>query len=65
MLFGRTEPFDGADAGELYPMGKAEYLDRFRASLDASISAGFILAQDRAEILEVAANSFPLIAADA
>ena len=60
MLFGRTEPFDEAALASLYPGGEAEYLDRFGASLDATIAAGFILADDRAEILAVAAASYPL-----
>ncbi|HTU36825.1 MAG TPA: alpha/beta hydrolase domain-containing protein [Acidimicrobiales bacterium] len=60
MLFGRTEPFDDATLAELYPGGRADYLRRFEAALDAAIAAGFILADDRAEILAVAAASFPL-----
>ena len=63
MLFGRTEPFDDATLSTLYPGGKAEYLDRFTASLDATIAAGFLLADDREEILEVAAASYPLVVA--
>ena len=60
MLFGKTEPFDEAALAALYPGGKAEYLERFEASLDATIAAGFLLEEDRAEILEVAAASYPL-----
>ena len=61
MLFGCTEPFDEAALAELYPGGKDEYLDRFAASLDGTIAAGFILTEDRDEILAlVAATSFPL-----
>ncbi len=60
MLFGRTEPFDEVALTALYPEGKAEYLKRFEASLDATIAAGFILDDDRAEILAVAAASYPL-----
>ena len=63
MLFGRTEPFDEATLSTLYPAGQAEYLERFEASLDTAIAAGFILAEDRAEILEVAAASYPLTVA--
>jgi hypothetical protein len=61
MLFGRTAPFDEAALGALYPGGKEEYLKRFEASLDAAIAAGFILDEDRTEILGVAAASFPLL----
>jgi Alpha/beta hydrolase domain len=60
-LFGRTEPFDDAALSALYPGGKAEYLERFEASLDSTIAAGFILEADRAEILAVAAASYPLL----
>jgi hypothetical protein len=60
MLFGRTEPFDEVALTALYPGGKADYLKRFEASLDATIAAGFILADDRAEILAIAAASYPL-----
>jgi hypothetical protein len=60
MLFGRTEPFDDATLARLYPGGKDEYLDRFGVSLDAAIAAGFVLEQDRMEILAVAAHSYPL-----
>ena len=65
MLFGRTEPFDDAALSALYPGGKAEYLERFAASLDATIADGFLLAEDREEILEVAAASYPLVVAGA
>ncbi len=61
LLFGRTEPFDDATLSALYPRGKSEYLERFEASLDAVITDGFLLEEDRAEILEVAAASYPLV----
>ena len=64
MLFGKTEPFDESALAEMYPGGKPEYLQRFEASLDATIAAGFLLEEDRAEILEVAAASYPLRLAD-
>jgi len=48
---------------ELYPGGKAEYLERFERSLDATIEAGFIRSQDRAEILAIAKSSYPLLLA--
>ncbi|HEY6474466.1 MAG TPA: alpha/beta hydrolase domain-containing protein [Acidimicrobiales bacterium] len=63
VLFGRTVPFDEATLAALYPGGKEEYLDRFERTLDATIDAGFLLAEDRAEILGVAAASFPLVVA--
>ena len=64
MLFGKTEPFDEVALAALYPGGKAEYLERFEASLDATIAAGFLLEVDRGEILDVAAASYPLRLAD-
>jgi hypothetical protein len=64
MLFGRTEPFDDATLSTLYPGGEKEYLERFEVSLDASIAAGFLLSEDREEILAVAAASYPLVVAD-
>ncbi len=59
-LFGRTTPFDESTLATLYPGGRAEYLESFAASLDATIEAGFVLPEDRAEILGVAGASFPL-----
>jgi hypothetical protein len=60
MLFGRTEPFDDAALAELYPGGEDEYLERFGAALDSAIAAGFLLEEDRMEILAVAAHSYPV-----
>lgn len=58
-LFGSGELFDADTLRRLYPGGMAQYLERFAAALDASISSGFILAADRAEILELAAATYP------
>jgi hypothetical protein len=60
ILFGRTEPFDPAALQALYPGGRDEYLARFADSLDTAIAAGFVLAEDRAEILSLAGASYPL-----
>jgi hypothetical protein len=57
-MVGFGKPFDAATLGRLYPGGKAEYLKKFEASLDAAIRAGFILPEDRPEIMELAALSF-------
>ena len=62
-LFGTTEPFDEAALATLYPGGHAEYLERFTTALDATIEAGFLLGEDRDEILEIARHSFPLVVA--
>jgi hypothetical protein len=57
-LFGTTQPFDAARLAALYPGGKADYLAKFAAALDETIAGGFILADDRAEILAVAAAGY-------
>ena len=59
MIFGSGEPFDAATLSRLYPGGAEEYLDNFTAALDKAIQSGFILAADRAEILELAAATYP------
>jgi len=58
-LFGTTRELTAADLARLYPGGRRDYLDRFERSLDSVIAAGFLLAADRAEILAVAAASWP------
>jgi hypothetical protein len=42
-----------------HPAGRDEYLARFTDALDETIAAGFVLADDRDEILAVAAASYP------
>ena len=56
-LFGRTDPFDPPTLAACYPGGRGEYLVRFASSLDQTIAAGFILPDDRDEILAVAGAS--------
>jgi Alpha/beta hydrolase domain len=58
VLVGLGEPFDQAALARLYPGGKAEYLKRFEASLSAAIKAGYILPEDRREILAIAAMNY-------
>ena len=58
-LFGTTAPLRAGDLARLYPGGEADYLAQFERSLDATIKAGFLLAEDRSEILAVAAASWP------
>jgi hypothetical protein len=58
-IFGSGEPFDPATVHRLYPDGVADYLGRFTASLDSAIQAGFLLAADRDEILELATAMYP------
>ncbi|KAA0111376.1 alpha/beta hydrolase domain-containing protein [Mycolicibacterium sp. P1-5] len=58
-IFGSGEPFDSETLATLYPGGGAEYLERFTAALNEAIAGGFLLATDRAEILELAAATGP------
>lgn len=58
-LFGVTRPFTAGQLGTLYPGGLQEYLTRFEQALDAAIGAGFLLTDDRAEALAVAAAAWP------
>jgi Alpha/beta hydrolase domain len=58
-LFGTTAPLPAGRLAALYPGGAADYLARFERSLDGAITAGFLLAADRAEILAVAAAAWP------
>jgi hypothetical protein len=58
-LFGSGEPFDADTLARRYPGGVAEYVDRFTSSLDTVIAAGFLLAADRDEIVELASQTYP------
>ena len=58
-LFGSSEPFDAATLAKLYPGGKAEYLRRFKTSLDAATAKGFLLPADSAEIRALAEAMYP------
>lgn len=59
MIFGSGELFDTDTLRRLYPGGRAEYLEAFAAALDTAIRSGFILPADRAEILQLAAATYP------
>lgn len=58
-LFGVTRPFERERLAQLYPGGLTDYLSEFQKALDAAISAGFLLPEDRAEALAVAAAAWP------
>jgi hypothetical protein len=60
-LFGSGEMFDDDTMRRLYPGGLSDYLERFTEALNRAIEAGFILAADRSEILEIAGASFPKV----
>ncbi|MGH9718477.1 MAG: alpha/beta hydrolase domain-containing protein [Candidatus Acidiferrales bacterium] len=57
-MVGVCEPFDASKLDQLYPSGKREYLEKFEASLESAIQSGFILAEDRREILDLAAIAY-------
>jgi hypothetical protein len=57
-MVGVGEPFDAATLERLYPRGKGEYLKKFEAALDAAIAAGFIVPEDKPEIMELAGLGF-------
>jgi hypothetical protein len=59
LLFGSGELFDAGTLARLYPGGSADYLTKFTTSLDATIAAGFLLAGDRQEIIDLAAATYP------
>ncbi len=59
LLFGSGEVFDAETLARLYPGGATEYVERFTESLDEAIDAGFLLAADRQEILDIAAATYP------
>jgi Alpha/beta hydrolase domain len=59
MIFGSGELFDTDTLRRLYPGGRAQYLEAFAAALDTAIGSGFILPADRAEILQLAAATYP------
>jgi hypothetical protein len=58
-IFGSGEPFDAATLRRLYPRGATEYLESFTMALEKAIQSGFILPADRAEILQLAAATYP------
>jgi hypothetical protein len=57
-LAGTTVPFDAPTLERLYPGGRSDYISRFSAALDATIKHGFVLPDDREEILQLAALGF-------
>jgi hypothetical protein len=58
-LFGVTESFDRRRLADLYPGGRADYLDKFAAALSSAISNGHILVEDKAQIEALAAATYP------
>jgi hypothetical protein len=58
-LFGTTVPFPAEKLSALYPGGVDSYRTKFDQSLADAVAKGFILAADEAEIMAVAAWSFP------
>lgn len=58
-IFGVTELFSPDKLNELYPGGKEEYLERFQAGLEKVIEQGFLLEEDRAEMIALAEAMYP------
>ena len=58
-LFGTTRALAPADIAQLYPGGQSDYRAKFEQSLDAAIAAGFLLSDDRAEILAISHFGWP------
>ena len=56
LLLGSTTPFSDQRLAKLYPT-RAAYLKKYREHADAAIKAGFVLAKDRAALLEFAEPS--------
>jgi hypothetical protein len=56
LLLGSTKPFSATRLAELYPSGD-RYLRRYNADADATIKAGFVLADDRAALAAFAEPS--------
>ena len=55
-LCGSTTAFDGATLKALY-RSQDDYIDRFTAATEAAVASGFVLADDGAEIIAVAARN--------
>jgi hypothetical protein len=53
LLLGSTTPFSAARIAQLYP-SRASYLQRYDKDADATITAGFVLPEDRAALLAFA-----------
>ena len=56
MREGSAKPLSAARLAQLYP-SRADYLQRYTADLDATIKAGFALAEDRVALLAFAEPS--------
>ncbi len=50
-LFGSTHPLPAETLARLYPGGRDDYLAAYAAATDRAIGAGFLLADDRADVL--------------
>lgn len=58
-LFGTTRSFDSAKLAQLYPGGRAQYLQQFAAATDSAVKSGFLLEADEQEINALAAAMYP------
>ena len=55
-LFGTTRPIDPELLAQRYPGGQTEYEEQFAVAADAAVAAGFVLADDRDEIVALGAT---------
>jgi Alpha/beta hydrolase domain len=59
-IFGSTRVLEDEELARTYPGGRQEYLARFEKSADSAIGEGFILAEDRDEIVALGEAACPL-----
>lgn len=59
-MFGATRALDEEQLARLYPGGREEYLESFEKSADDAVAAGFLLVEDRAEILALGEAACPV-----
>jgi hypothetical protein len=50
-LFGTSRPLSAVDLARLYPGGDTDYFAAYERATEAAIAAGFVLAEDRSDIM--------------
>jgi Alpha/beta hydrolase domain len=59
-IFGSTRAFDEEQLTRMYPGGRDDYMATFEKSANSAIEAGFILADDRDEIIALGEAACPI-----
>jgi len=59
-IFGSTSAFDSEQLASMYPGGREEYLALFEKSVNSAIAAGFLLPEDRDEIIALGKAACPI-----